>query len=98
DGAVDSVDLVVLGDDLDQLAARSSKRTKLRTMSRNRAGSKTPRTRTSSAERPSISAGSMVFHSAKCSAGVVIVPSLAWIRSETPTSSTKRYSFGIVST
>jgi len=33
-------------------------------------------------------AGSIVFHSAKCSAGVVIVPTRAVSRSETPITST----------
>ena len=65
-----------------------SKRTKLRMTSRNAAGENTPRMSVSSCERPFICAGSIVFHSAKCSAAVVTVPTRALSRSETPITST----------
>ena len=79
------------------LAPSVSNSTKSRMSSRNRSGAKTPSIMRSSCGR-ACSAGSslIVFHSAKCSAGVVIVPTTAFMRSVTPTISTKRYSGGIV--
>ena len=58
-----------------------SNSTKLRMRSSRPAGVNTSRISTSSCERPSIAAGSIDFHSAKCSAGVVIVPTRALSRS-----------------
>ena len=59
-------------------AGSSEKRTKLRTRSRNRAGSKTPRTSTSSWGRSvTTTRPSIVFHGVKCSKPALNAPMTA---------------------